>query len=252
MAKIWSWRQKVRAWPTFPASPRRGEEGTGWSLSEETAGLISAKTTMTSQTLCYQKTLLCNSCSATHAGEAAEEVPRTDRPPHPLRRLGGETGRGSDLISQEGREKGGESWIRVLPLLYFILSLSDPGLYYECHRGGVTATPHQPPPPPPNTHTRTSKPGVKCVTILFTNNAATFYKVYVSDKIEATVTQRHDFRRIEVISDSERGRHRSLPRLRAFPPARSRAPSSAIACTLLLQVMWGAKVWAKGAPSAWL
>ena len=45
-------------------------------------------------------------------------------PPFPLGGPGGETGQSSDLISQEGREKGGEHWIRVLPLLYFILSLS--------------------------------------------------------------------------------------------------------------------------------
>lgn len=37
-------------------------------------------------------------------------------------RGGAETGQGSDLISQEGREKGAARWIRVLPWLYFIPS----------------------------------------------------------------------------------------------------------------------------------
>lgn len=38
--------------------------------------------------------------------------------------LSGETGQSSDLITQEGKEKGGEHRIRVLPLLYFVLSPS--------------------------------------------------------------------------------------------------------------------------------
>lgn len=60
--------------------------------------------------------------SATRVGEAREEVLRTDR--LPLEGPGGETGQSSDLISQEGKEKGGERRIRTLPLLYFILSPS--------------------------------------------------------------------------------------------------------------------------------
>ena len=67
---------------------------------------------------------LCNSPSTTRAGKAREEALRTDRSP-PSQLSGGREERqakSSDLISEEGKEKGGERRIRVLPLLYFVLS----------------------------------------------------------------------------------------------------------------------------------
>lgn len=57
----------------------------------------------------------------------------------PLRGPGGGTGQDSDLISQEGKEKGGVRWIRVRLSLYFTLFFPpvNGDLWYECHRGGV-------------------------------------------------------------------------------------------------------------------
>lgn len=71
----------------------------------------------------------------------------TQPPPSPSLSLsvGGraETGQGSDLISQEGREKGAARWIRVLPWLYFIPSpplTPRRACVVNAARGGVSSS----------------------------------------------------------------------------------------------------------------
>lgn len=77
----------------------------------------------------------------------------------PLRGPGGGTGQDSDLISQEGKEKGGVRWIRVRLSLYFTLFFS-PLLTVTC---GMNATEEE------LLHTQSrSRPNL--VTILSRNN----------------------------------------------------------------------------------
>lgn len=106
--------------------------GTGWSLSpagQEQAGIMSVRVGR------WPHSIVPSTCIYVTA-PAPPVLVRLERkrcgqtdltPPFPflllsLGRSGGETGQSSDLISEEGKEKGGERRIRVLPLLYFILS----------------------------------------------------------------------------------------------------------------------------------
>lgn len=104
-------------------SGREEQAGARALAGEESGRHNVGHRTMTSQRRA-SNLRLCNEPSATRVGEAWGGSAEDRQTPLPLGGPGGETGRGSDLISQEGKEKGGERRIRALPLLYFILSPS--------------------------------------------------------------------------------------------------------------------------------